>query len=165
MAGEQSPATAPSTGEQTVPQHLESAALRTAPGDPAKAQHGLANFGAEFLRRIRAAVTNTVISPYSLYTVLAMARAGAENQTAAQLDAVLGLDEPAQGAAITTIDAGISRALAEATRVQSAMTIAAANETWVQNGVAVQQEYLDQLARQFGVSAVAADFEGDPEGM
>jgi hypothetical protein len=76
-----------------------------------------------------------VRGPGQLCTVLVMARAGAENQTAAQLDAVLGLDEPAQGAAITTIDAGIGRALAQATRVQSAMTIAAANETWEQQSV------------------------------
>ena len=148
-----------------MPQHLESAALRTAPGDPDQARRALAGFGAEFLRRSGADAANTVISPYSLYTVLAMARAGAKNQTGAQLDAALGLDGPAQGAAITAIDAGISAALDSAKRMQSEITIAAANETWVQDGLPVQQEYLDQLAREFGVSAVAADFERDPEGI
>ena len=148
-----------------MPQHLESAALRTVPGDPGQARRALAWFGAEFLRRSRANAANTVISPYSLYTVLAMARAGAKNQTAAQLDAALRLDGPAQGSAITAIDAGISTALDSAKQMQSEITISAANEIWVQDGLSVQQEYLDQLAREFGVSAVAADFERDPEGI
>jgi serpin B len=157
--------TTPSTGEPTVPQHLKSAALRTAPGDPGLARQALAGFGADFLRLTQADSSNTVISPYSLYTVLAMARAGAKNTTAAQLNAVLRLDGSAQGSAITAIDNGISNATDAARQMQSKIIVEAANETWVQNGVDVQQDYLDQLARQFGVSAVAADFLNDPEGM
>jgi serpin B len=43
------------------------------------------------------------------------------------------------------------------------MIIEAANQTWVQTGFDVRQMYLDELARQYGVDAVAADFAADPE--
>ncbi|MET0967240.1 MAG: serpin family protein [Nakamurella sp.] len=148
-----------------MPVRLESAALRTSAGDPKQAQQALAGFGADFLRLTEAATANTVISPYSLYTVLAMARAGAMNDTAAQLDAALRLDGSAQGPAITAIDSGINQVREAAKWGSSQLVIEAANETWVQNGLEIQQKYLDQLAREFGVSAVSADFLGNPEGM
>ena len=109
---------------------------------------------------------NTLISPYSIYAVLAMARAGAEGDTATQLDAVLGIsgaDE--QGAAIAAIDTGIAEALAAAELGRNPITLTASNEVWVADGLAVRQDYLDRLAREFGVSAVAADFAGQPEQM
>jgi serpin B len=66
---------------------------------------------------VHGAEPNTLISPYSQYTVMAMARVGARAETAAQLDAALRLDGPhAHGAAIAAIDAGIAAALLAAER-------------------------------------------------
>ncbi len=117
------------------------------------------------LRRVYDATSpNTALSPYSLATVLAMARAGAKGNTGGQLDTALeltGVD--AQGAAITAIDGAMAAAVTTATERKSEMIIEAANQTWVQTGFDVHQEYLDELARQFGVAAVAADFAADPE--
>lgn len=113
---------------------------------------------------------NTASSPYSLFTVLAMARAGAKGATASQIDAALhsaGTD--AQGAVISAVDAGVAAAIAagenSAQDGDEPLVVRTANQTWVQNGYPVHQEYLDALAVQFGVEAVAADFAGDPEGV
>ena len=132
----------------------------------------MAGFGIDFLRQAvvaDGAGPNTGISPYSLFTVLAMARAGANGATAAQIDTALraeGID--GQGAVISAVDAGIEAAIA-ASRIPGSdlapIVLQSANQTWVQDGFAVRQEYLDALAVQYGVEAMAADFAGDPEGM
>src|SRR5690606_16508134 len=73
-----------------VPQALRGSGERRQPGDPATAREALSAFGIDFFREaiVAGSGPNTVISPYSLFTVLAMARAGAEGDTAAQIDAV-----------------------------------------------------------------------------
>ena len=84
------------------------------------AQRALAGFGAEMLRRVYDATSpNTALSPYSLATVLAMARAGAKGTTGGQLDTALeltGVD--AQGAAITAIDGAMAGAVDDGHRAQ-----------------------------------------------
>ncbi|MDQ2849001.1 MAG: serpin family protein [Actinomycetota bacterium] len=160
-----------SVGPVAAPQSLRSTASLRTPGDNAVARSALAGFGANFLRQAIALKpsANTAISPYSLYTVLAMARAGAKGATGVQLDSVLqaaGTD--AQGAVIRAVDAGIAAAIARSEQVGDhslAMVLQAANQTWVQSGFDVHQEYLDALAAEFGVQAVAADFRADPEKM
>lgn len=152
----------------TPPQSV-STVERTRPGDPTAARSALAGFGAATLQSLLAGggLSNTAISPYSLFTVLAMARAGARGATAAQIDAALGLSgSDAQGQAVAAIDGGISAALDRAAGMpDQSITIQAANETWVDRGFSVRQEYLDELAREFGVAARSADFAGDPDGM
>jgi len=155
----------PDPGVQPVAfTRLTSDTGRTSAGDPAAARSSLTGFGADFLRAVRGADANTVISPYSLYTVLAMARLGAKGRTASQLDALLGSGGPdPQGAAITAIDAGLEQARGAARAAGSTLVVQAANEAWVQDGLPVHQEYLDELARQYGVSAVTAAFVTEPE--
>ena len=179
----QAPPTGPtggsSVGQSSVgvpvgaPQPLRGSGSRRKPGAPDAARKALSDFGTDFLRearRLDPTAANTAISPYSLFTVLAMARAGAKGDTAAQIDAALhsaGAD--AQGAVISAVDAGVAAAIAAAEKSaqegDDPIVINTANQTWVQNGYPVRQEYLDALAVQFGVEAVAADFAGDPEGM
>ncbi|TKV56377.1 serpin family protein [Nakamurella flava] len=145
-----------------------SAVDRTAPGDPGTARAAVAGFGAAVLRHaLGAELRNTAISPYSLFMVLAMARAGARGATAAQIDAALGLDgTAAQGQAVAAVDQGISRALDRAVRMSSdGVTVRSANEMWVDRGFPVRPEFVDELAREFGVAARSADFAGDPDGM
>ena len=60
-----------------TPPQLASTVDRTRPGDPSAARSALAGFGAATLQSLLAGrLSNTAISPYSLFTVLAMARAG-----------------------------------------------------------------------------------------
>ena len=150
------------------PVTLVSDETRTAPGDPAAARAALAGFGSAFLGAMLAAepAVNAAISPYSLFTVLAMARAGAKGRTAEQIDAALGLPgAPAQGSAVAAVDAGVSAALDAAESASGTVVVRAADETWIADGFPVHQDYLDTLAREFGVAARSADFAGDPEGM
>lgn len=152
----------------TTIETLTSTAERRPAGDGDSARDALAEFGANFLRKVVGSAANTAISPYSLFTVLAMARAGADGDTARQIDAALtvaGTD--AQGAVISAVDAGITNAIAASENLPrvASMVIRAANQTWVQNRLPVRQQYLDALAAQYGVEAVAADFGHDPDGM
>lgn len=156
-----------------APQPLRGMGSRRKAGTSDAARKALSDFGADFLRearRLDPTAANTAISPYSLFTVLAMARAGAKGATATQIDAALhsaGTD--AQGAVISAVDAGVVAAIAAADKSaqdgDDPIVVTTANQTWVQNGYPVHQEYLDALAVQFGVEAVAADFAGDPEGV
>lgn len=162
-----------SSGGTSAPQSLRGNGSRRRPGPAADARKALSDFGADFLRGARAldpGSANLAISPYSLFTVLAMARAGAKGATAAQIDAALhSAGVQAQGAVMSAVDAGVTAAIAAAEQAaqdgDEPIVITAANQTWVQDGAEVHQEYLDALAVQFGVEAVAADFAGDPEGM
>ncbi len=155
------------------PQALRGTGARRAPGDAAAARTALSDFGADFLRRARAldpSAANAAISPYSLFAVLAMARAGAKAETAAQIDAALratGID--AQGAVISAVDDGVTAALDAAGKSggknAEPTVIQAANQAWVQDGLPVRPEYLDALAVQYGIDAMAAGFAADPEKM
>src|SRR4051794_34084412 len=62
---------------------------RSAAGDPTAAGAAMAAFGVDLWGRLPVD-GNLAISPYSIYAVLAMARAGAAGATATELDAVLG---------------------------------------------------------------------------
>lgn len=141
---------------------LASDAPRRQDGAPAAAARtALAGFGIELLQQVADAEPNTVVSPYSLYSVLAMVRVGAEGETARQLDEALhaaGAEE--QGAVIVAVD----QALASAAH-DGEVAIDRANQVWIQDGFEVREEYLDGLAEQYGIEAVAAAFADAPEAV
>jgi serpin B len=147
-----------------VATRLASGVGRTIPGDRGQAMTALSIVGADILRAVHHPEANTALSPYSLFAVLAMARAGAKAATADQLDAVLRLVGPqAQGAALAAIDEELANERHSADLTKRPIVIQAANEAWVQRDLGVRQEYVDQLTRQFGVSVVTADFAAYPE--
>jgi serpin B len=109
---------------------------------------------------------NLVISPASILLALAMARAGAAGTTAAEMDAVLHLDDPE----------GIHHALNALTRVledrsgtvdvngePAELELSIANAVWGQATLNWQQDFLDLLAREYGAGVRLADFAADPE--
>ena len=59
------------------------------PGDALDAGAALDAFGLDLYRAVAAGQTNVVFSPASITLALAMARAGARGQTAAEMDAVM----------------------------------------------------------------------------
>ena len=72
----------------------------------------LTSFGAGLLSATPSRA-NAVVSPYSVYTVLAMAATGANGRTADQLAAVLGGISPdARAGCLTAIDDAVGAALA-----------------------------------------------------
>lgn len=114
---------------------------------------------------------NAVLSPYSIYTVLAMTRAGATGKTAAQLDAVLG-SVVTQGRSVTAIDHAVAVALAAGKPPDNSdpsstdmrpLAVEVANSVWTDPRLAVKPAYLDELAAGFGVGMFQIDFAADPE--
>lgn len=130
----------------------------------------MATFGAKMLLSLPGD-QNAVLSPYSVYAVLAMARAGAKGRTAAQLDALLGA-ATTQPQHLTAIDRGIAAAVAaglpptggaEATTDPRPVTIEVANSLFAAPRLQVRQTYLDALATGFGVGMYQLDYAADPE--
>lgn len=152
------------------PQALRSDVRRGPAGVPAAAQQALHTFGTQLLLRLPAD-QNAVLSPYSIYAVLAMARAGAKGRTATQLDAVLGAADT-QAGHLTAIDDGLAAARAAGlpptgraagTTDPRPVTIEVANSLFSALRLPVRQPYLDALAAGFGVGMYQLDYAADPE--
>ncbi|SDP48071.1 serpin B [Nakamurella panacisegetis] len=148
---------------------LGASLARGAAGLPATAGAALDAFGAGLLRQ--QAAENAVLSPYSIYAVLAMARAGAKGQTAAQLDAVLGGAAAAQAGNVTAVDQAVAAALVQGKAPTGDPTttdtrpeaVDVANSVWLSPALPVHQDYLDSLSRDFGVGLYQVDYAADPE--
>lgn len=168
---------APGSGSTTAgaqpaagPQALRSKVSRGAAGSPVEAGAALNSLGAALLK-LMPGKENAVLSPYSIYAVLAMTRAGAKGATAVQLDAVLGA-AASQGGKMTAIDRAVAAALVagkppaggdpSSTDLRP-VTIEVANSVWMAPKLPVEPVYLDELAAGFGVGMFKIDFAADPE--
>jgi serpin B len=116
--------------------------------------------GAGFaLWRTLPAEDNVVFSPSSIGHALLMARAAADDPTAAAIDATLGLpDGDAAHAAWNAID----QALDEPTHEE--VTLAVADRIWPRTGLEPDQDWVDLLASYHGVDVESLDFAGDASG-
>ena len=144
-----------------------------APTDPADANPAamaLDAFGFDLYRAVVAAQGggDVVISPASVAIALAMARAGARGETAAQMDTVLrsiGSDELA--AAINALDqlltsrSGTFKA-SDGKSYDLALRIA--NAPFAQQDTRWEQAYLDALAARFGAGVRLVDYKSDADG-
>ncbi len=152
------------------------ATLARAAADPADARTiaaAIDAFGIDLYRAMLAdpslslGTKNVVMSPTSVAIALAMARAGAEGQTATQMDDVLraaGWDE--LGTGLNALD----RALAsrdwedEWAGEKHALTLRITNAAFGQDGYPLEPEYLDRIAESFGAGLGLLDFATDPDG-
>ena len=85
--------------------------LASTPADAAKAGDAVNAFGLDLYARLVAAdpAANLVVSPASIATALAMARAGAKGETAAEMDAVIhGLCAEANSAWVAALDQSLN---------------------------------------------------------
>lgn len=166
----------PADGPTGAPQPLRSDATRGPAADSTAAGTTMADFGAKFLLETRSQQpdqANLVISPYSLYTVLAMARAGADSDTAAQLDALLGGDQKEQAGAVTAIDQAVAAALASGAADSIGgdpdaddtrpFEFDAANAVWKSPDLLVRNDFVKSLASGFGAGVYEMDFRSDPD--
>ena len=144
---------------------------RTPPADPELAAAVLTSFGAGLLSAAPSR-SNAVVSPYSVYSVLAMAAIGANGRTADQLASALGGRSPdVRAGCLTAIDDAVGAALASGVasdgdpRFHDArpLTVESANSLFVQHGVVVRPEFLDALAGGFAAGLRQVDYAADPE--
>lgn len=150
---------------------LRGDADRARPGEPAPAGRAVISVGSALLGVVPPGI-NAVISPYSVFAVLAMAAGGARGRTSEQLVAFLGgSDADEQAARVTAVDLAIAEALRRGAPEQGdprfrdarPMAVRAANGLFVTSGAAVRRQFIEGLARGFGVGLTLLDY-ADPEG-
>jgi serine protease inhibitor len=96
--------------------------------------------------------SNGVVSAASIATAFAMLRAGAAGQTAAEIDAVFGFPASGAGPAYNFLtDQWLDDD-------KDAPELSVANSLFVQDGFALKQRFLDDLARDFGAGVRTVDF-------
>jgi serpin B len=137
------------------------------PLDAMPAATAINGFGLELLRRSGAGGGNVVVSPASVALALAMARAGARGETAAEMDAVLGAvasDEHAGWLnALDAALAGRSGTFPDATGKPYPVALRIANAPFSQRGMTLVPAYLEALASRFGAGLRLVDYRADPE--
>ena len=109
-----------------------------------------------------------VMSPTSVLTALALARAGARGDTADELDALLGMtgwdayasDLGALDQALRSRDATWGDPRYE----QHALALRMANMAFGQRGYSIEPAYLEQIGEAFGAPLGLVDYEDDPSG-
>ncbi len=131
------------------------------PAATAKASAALDAFATDLYRELAMQPGNLVLSPYSVAVALAMTRAGAVGETAAQMDRVL------HAALAGDLDAGynaLDQALAKRPGTYTvgdqslALELATANRLWGQKGFAFEQPFLDRLASSYGAGMQIVDY-------
>ena len=102
--------------------------------------------------------SDVVISPASVSTAFAMAAAGADEGTRAQLDAVFGYPPAEQlPAAMNTLGAQLVADPVPAATGETPV-FELANASWVQEGADVGAEYLQTIGAYYGAGAETVDF-------
>jgi len=123
--------------------------------------------GTDLYRRLAAETGNIVLSPTSIATALAMARAGAAGLTATEMDSVLAVTDPAAlHAGMNALDQALAARSGpqpqdDGTTVE--VTLTSANSLWAQTDRTYEQLFLDLLASQYGAGLRTVDYERDPE--
>ncbi|MBM3696229.1 MAG: hypothetical protein FJW79_09895 [Actinobacteria bacterium] len=105
--------------------------------------------------------TNLVFSPASIGHALLMARAAADDATGAAIDAALQLPP---GLAAHEAWNAIDQVMARASDAQEEVTVTVADRIWPRIGLEPDQEWVDLLAAQHGVTVQTLDLAGDPGG-
>jgi serpin B len=133
-----------------------------ADADAAPAVAAVNGFGFDLLATyLGEANGNVVVSPWSIANALSMARAGANGDTAAEMDHVLHLTDPA------SIDAAMN-ALALALGADNGTfpsangpatnELTTADQAFVQHDLTVEPAFLDTLARYYGAGVGLVDY-------
>ena len=148
---------------------------RTAGGadDARRAAVAINAFALDLYRRMRTDPTlglegrNVVFSPTSISLALAMARAGARGETAAEMDAVLHADgwKPlaAQLNALEQALTGRNATWTDDEAKTHALSLRIANAAFGQRGWPIEQAYLEAIGEAFGAGLGLLDYAADPE--
>ncbi|SDT29299.1 serpin family protein [Jiangella sp. DSM 45060] len=119
-----------------------------APADAGTVAASVNQFGFDLLGQLSDGTQNTVTSPVSVASLLAMVLAGAGGDTASAMAGTLHLDDPRDVRVGALLDQ-----LADTTDV----TLAPANALWTQQGVPFEADYLSFVRDSFGATIDEAD--------
>jgi serpin B len=133
-----------------------------APVDAAAAGTAITAFGLDLYRAVANGKTNVVLSPTSIALALAMARAGARGQTAAEMDAVMhGLASDDNATWLNALDqvlATRSGTFKDDSGQDLAVALRIANAPFVQQGMPLEPAYLEALASRYGAGLRLLDY-------
>lgn len=136
------------------------------PGATRDAMTDTGAFAADVYRQLAGRPGNFAFSPLAVATGLAMSRAGAGGATASQLTDLLHAGQT------PSFDAGLGviwRSLDDRTGERRSdvrkgrVDLDIPSAAWLQKGTTVKGDYLDTLARNYGVGVQTVDFRSDPE--
>ncbi len=136
---------------------------RRKPGEAEGLGRRVVPFSAHLLAGIDREDVNAVCSPLSAQTALTMAALGAAGDTLAQMEEVLGGTVEELAATANTLssvlaDVGDEAREADDPEGPEPSVASLVNSTWLQEGMAVEQGFLDGLAEWFGSGVFEVDF-------
>lgn len=141
------------------------------PPNPSLARGGAtaSRFGLQVLDELVAdtAPGNLAVAPAALAQALAMVRAGASGETAAELDSALGTAAGQAGPILNAVSAALQARSGERQRSfgsTGTVTVNSAASLWVPADAEPDRATLDALAAAFGSGVIAAPLVADPTG-
>ena len=181
MAGSRSPTTtarpwvavsdAPLAGLAVAQSSVDRAPVKVA--DAKRTAAGINAFGLALYRRLlgdakaKVGGEGVVVSPTSIATALAMARAGATGTTASQMDDVLrasGWGDLGSGVgSLEQILNGYNATWEDAEGASHALSLNTVNRAFGQDGWTIKQAFLDRIGSAFGAPLALLDFAADPD--
>ena len=128
---------------------------------------GNQDFTLDFYQAVRSQPGNLFFSPYSLYSALGMAYAGARGETERQMADALhyGLAQEKLHAALNSLDLQINSTAKKNPPADDPLPfqLRSANTLWGQKDYSFLPAYLDVLSRNYGAGMHVVDFARDPE--
>jgi serpin B len=138
-----------------------------APADAALAGTAINDFGLDLLAAATKPGENAVLSPASIALALAMARAGARGDTAAEMDEVMrGVASDDHASWLNALDAVLaarSGTFKDRFDKDADVLLRIANQSFAQSGFPWEAAYLDALAARFGAGVRLVDYANDYE--
>lgn len=157
--------TAPWSGEEAK-SSLDRLTTQAPPQDVKAATRGFTELNLSLNRRIAPPDQNVVFSPTSISTALAMASAGAANETLDAFRDTLRITTPQADfhAAVNSLDLALTSRGQHAQGTDGTpFALHVVNQTFAQQGFHLEQSYLDLLAQQYGAGLKLLDFKDQPD--
>ncbi len=156
-------APAGSTGGDIALARADVPRASTSPEDAAAAAAAISAFGLDLYRAIAAGGdANLVLSPSSIALALAMARAGARGQTAAEMDEVMrGLGSDENAAWLNALDQALtsrSGTFKDDSGQDLTIALRIANAPFAQKDMPLEKAYLEALASRYGAGLRLVDY-------
>ncbi len=128
---------------------------------------GLNQFNIELYKKIKSEGKNLIYSPYSISTALAMAWAGAKNETAQEMKETLqwsSMEDLVIHQGFNYLDVALeNRGIGAEGADGNGFRLNISNNIWGQTGFPFLPEYLDTLALHYGAQLALLDFVRAPE--